>query len=289
MRKVIKITNNIQSNSVGYDNIITIYAKIKDCLFDDIVLDFSKTEWIDANLFALLGALLSSVKELNTITFINLSESLKKVMERSGFIPNNNSMNEKFKTAIQYRKFKISEEENFCFYLENELLSREELSFISLEFKKRIAQKLLEVFSNASQHGNSDFIYICGQCFLKKGKLSLTIVDLGTTVRKNVCSFLQKDINPEESIIWAVDEGNTTRPKSEGIPGGLGLKLLKDFIYLNEGKIQIVSDFGIWELNNKIVKTGLIKSCFYGTLVNIEFNIKNKNNYRWQNETVIEF
>ncbi len=287
--KIISIPKKIETNDIGYENIIAIYAEVKDCVFDDIVLDFTETEWIDANLFALLGAWLSSIKELNTISLKNISLSLKKIMIRSGFIQKDNLVDDKFKTAIQYRKFKVSEEKSFCDYLENELLSRKELSFMSLGFKRRVSQKLLEVFGNALQHGDSDFVYTCGQYFNKKGKLNFTIVNLGTTIQENVSSYLQEEINAKKSIVWAVDEGNTTRPKSSGIPGGLGLKLLKDFIYLNKGKIQIISDSGIWQLNNRIIKTGFMKACFSGTLVNIEFNIKDKHSYRLKNEPIIGF
>ena len=50
---------------------------------------------------------------------------------------------------------------------------------------------------------------------------------------------------PEEAIEWATRANNTT--KRGDVPGGLGLKLLCEFIDLNGGSLQIVSDGGLLE------------------------------------------
>ena len=42
---------------------------------------------------------------------------------------------------------------------------------------------------------------------------------------------------------WAFQRGTTTKPKEEG-PGGLGLDLLKEFVSLNQGKLEVYSNEG---------------------------------------------
>jgi hypothetical protein len=54
-------------------------------------------------------------------------------------------------------------------------------------------------------------------------------------------------MNSDQAIEWALQEGNTTRKGS--VPGGLGLKLIREFIAMNKGRIQIVSDRGYWEFS----------------------------------------
>jgi hypothetical protein len=46
----------------------------------------------------------------------------------------------------------------------------------------------------------------------------------------------------------ALEENNTTKPVEKNIPGGLGFKIICDFARLNNGKVQIVSSDGCWQL-----------------------------------------
>lgn len=64
---------------------------------------------------------------------------------------------------------------------------------------------------------------------------------------KNVNSLMGLSLTPVEAIKWAM-QGNTT--KKGPIPGGSGLKLIKEFIMGNKGKMQIASDCGYWEFSN---------------------------------------
>ena len=85
------------------------------------------------------------------------------------------------------------------------------------------------------------------------------------------------DLAPEEAILWATTGRNTT--KMGKIPGGLGLKLLCEFIDLNGGRIQIVSDAGYWLRETKRIFTARLNSPFPGTVVNVEINTADKQSY----------
>jgi hypothetical protein len=79
-------------------------------------------------------------------------------------------------------------------------------------------------------------------------------------------------------------EGQNTT-KTGPIPGGLGLKLLREFITLNKGCIQVVSDKGFWEQDsNGNVITKAFSYPFPGTVVNIEINTADKNTYALSSE-----
>ena len=90
------------------------------------------------------------------------------------------------------------------------------------------------------------------------------------------------DLAPEQAIVWATEERNTT--KRGQIPGGLGLKLLIEFIDLNGGRIQIVSDSGYWRRENRTTVPARLSQCFPGTVVSVEINTADKQSYALPSE-----
>jgi hypothetical protein len=73
-----------------------------------------------------------------------------------------------------------------------------------------------------------------------------------------------------DAIRWALTEGNTTKTGRQ--PGGLGHKLIKDFIQVNEGALQIVSRFGYYEFSTGGEVYQKLNHDFPGTCINIEIN-----------------
>jgi hypothetical protein len=84
------------------------------------------------------------------------------------------------------------------------------------------------------------------------------------------------------AIKWALIEGNTTKTGNQ--PGGLGLKLLKDFIRMNKGKLQIVSRFGYYEFSATGDNCIKLDHDFLGTCVNIEVNTQDTSSYYLKSE-----
>jgi hypothetical protein len=62
------------------------------------------------------------------------------------------------------------------------------------------------------------------------------------------------------------------------------LKLLREFISLNGGRIQIVSDSGYWALEEGEVITSELKYRFPGTVVSIEIDAADKRSYKLSSE-----
>ncbi|MBI4025963.1 MAG: hypothetical protein HY360_13335 [Verrucomicrobia bacterium] len=90
----------------------------------------------------------------------------------------------------------------------------------------------------------------------------------------------------DQAIVWATERTHTTRKGN--VPGGLGLKLLREFIRLNEGKIQIVSDVGYWQQNGSDSRTAILPHAFPGTVVNIEINTADNRSYRLASEVKLD-
>lgn len=85
-----------------------------------------------------------------------------------------------------------------------------------------------------------------------------------------------------DAIEWAMKSGNTTKTGSN--PGGLGLGLIFEFIEKNNGKIHIVSADGYYEFSNNLVIKEKLNFSFSGTMVNLRFNLNDKNYYFLQEE-----
>jgi anti-anti-sigma regulatory factor len=282
---VISIPKNVCTGLEGYSFLIDFYQRTQKTFFEEIVLDFAATTWFEANLLAVLGALLNRLEnELNTIRIINLNKKIETLFKRNQFLSHfgGYSLADFYHTTVRYTKFKATEERLFKVYLDNELLAKETMPKMSSRLRKKINESIFEIFNNAAIHGQCSHIFTCGQYFPVKARLDFTIVDLGVTIRKNVSDYLQNDYTGEEAIKWAVSENNTTRKGS--IPGGLGLKIIREFIELNKGKIQIISADGYWQQSqNKVTSRSFTKN-FPGAIVNLEFNIADQSLYQLSSE-----
>lgn len=83
-----------------------------------------------------------------------------------------------------------------------------------------------------------------------------------------------------------MQEGNTTKTGNQ--PGGLGLKLIKDFIHINRGIMQIVLQSGYYMYSAKGELFRDMKLDFPGTCINIEINAADTSSYCLQSELTSE-
>ena len=143
---------------------------------------------------------------------------------------------------------------------------------------KKFIESILEMFSNAVLHSRSELgIFSCGQYFPKRRRLDFSVTDLGIGIRRNVNEVTGQALSPDAAIKWATEGRNTT--KRGQIPGGLGLKLLREFIDLNGGCINIVSDAGYWRQEKGKTVTAILKRSFPGTVVSVEINTADNRSY----------
>ncbi|MDR1462706.1 MAG: ATP-binding protein, partial [Azoarcus sp.] len=148
---------------------------------------------------------------------------------------------------------------------------------------RRFKDSILEIFYNADTHSETGLgIFACGQYFPKKKKLDFSIADAGIGIRRKIFRALKLKMNSDKAIEWALKEGNTVRKGN--IPGGRGLKLLRDFVTLNDGRLQIVSDRGYWEMKGGQETLVRMDCSFPGTVVNIEINTADTKSYRLRSE-----
>lgn len=254
----------------------------RDLFLDALNLDFSTCSFFEANMTAPFYAVLSHVFDgLNEISIVNMQVGVEKILRKNQFLCmfGYSALQDFNQTTLPFKKFKLQAGDQFSDYLD-QYLKGKGLPQMSNALTKKFRQSLLEIFQNSAVHSDSSSgIFVCGQFFPTKQRFDISIADAGIGIRENVRRYLNdKKISSRDAIRWALTEGNTTR-QGGNQPGGLGLKLIKEFIRLNKGKIQIISRFGFYQYSNSGELLLKMDEDFPGTSVNIEINTGDTSSY----------
>ena len=277
---------DIHHNRSGFGELVHLWAQAHDCLLDDIDIDMGASTWFDADMCAAFGAILYRLgKSLNTVRLTNIRPGVENILSKNGFLSHygREKIPDRWGTTIPYRRFDAKDDRFFADYIENELIHRSEMPAMSSGLLKKFRESIFEIFSNAVLHSRSELgIFSCGQFFPARHRLDFSVADLGVGMRQNIKDNTGLDLSPEAAIVWATEGRNTT--KRGRVPGGLGLKLLIEFIDLNGGCIQIVSDTGYWRRENRETLTASLTYPFPGTVVTVEINTADTNSYKLTSE-----
>jgi hypothetical protein len=238
-----------------------------------VTFDFSHCRFIRPNAVAFIGGLVKVIEDRNGTARI-LWDSMKPNV-RSNLIENG------FRStfggqspgppghSVPYRHDLVLKRDDLVDYLKSKWLGRNWV-WVSDRLQDAIVGKLWEIYANAFDHGRSHVgIFSCGQHFPKRKELHLTVLDFGIGIPENVRSHLRKnDIAASQCMHWASLEGNTTKPKDMA-PGGVGLALLRDFVKINDGRLEIYSHDGYLRFEKDRELFQSLQHYFKGTLVHI--------------------
>lgn len=276
----------IRSNFDGFDNISNIFKRTKPMIFESIELDFSGCNFFEANMSAPLYTVIANLRDnLNDVSIINISNEINKILRKNKFMTvfKGSELMDINQTTLPFKIFKLNSGNQFNDYL-NKYMNGRGIPKMTVALNMHFLRNLFEVFQNATIHSKSESgVFVCGQFFPKKHRLDFTISDAGVGIRENVRRYNRDEkISSIDAIKWSLQEGNTT--KTGSLPGGLGLKFLKDFIKKNKGKLQIISRYGYYEFSAKDECFKKMKYDFPGTCINIEINTEDKCNYCLKSE-----
>ncbi len=188
--------------------------------------------------------------------------------------------------------------ENIVQHIKNEWLTDERVR-MSPSLKEDIVSRIFELYQNAFGHGilKSKIpleVISCGAYDDMAKTITLCIVDLGGGICQNVVDFasrnekLSMQISDNKSALeWALKRGNTTKTDSivDDMPRGVGLDLLKEFVHLNEGSLEIYTNdckASIDEQGKYQVES--LPFNFKGTMALITINCDTKVVYSYENE-----
>ncbi len=286
MEKQIKIPQSIKSTYEGYAKLLkefSVYVDASDDL-EKVTMDFRGNTWFEANLLPIVYAYAEYgyVKQNIISGYDNqLDCKLHEILERNNFARQCFGFQyqpRQKETVVPFKVFQANDTYGFGSYIDAELVRY--FPNMDKRVKRDLSIYVQELFGNAQIHGDCSSVYTCGQYYYKHHKMDFTIVNLGITIQENVENYLRdlhEDI-PYNCIEWAVEPEHSTKRTNSG---GIGLSLMRDFIYYNEGKYQILSGNEFWELNNKKTLNSKFSYRFPGTIVNIEIDQNDTNYYKY--------
>ncbi|MBK6961589.1 MAG: ATP-binding protein [Gammaproteobacteria bacterium] len=276
---------DIRSTQQGFSGLTVLADRLRNYRFDTVEIDFSVCSWFEANMSAPLGVVFAhAVDNLNTIKLVGLQPGVETILSKNSFLAGfgKPKREDTHGTTIPYRRFTATDDRYFAAYL-NQHLRGKDLPIMSNALSERFKNSILELFVNAAIHSESKLgVFACGQYFPQQHRLDFCVADAGIGFRRKIYKEIGLKMNSDKAIEWALQEGNTTRKGS--VPGGLGLKLINEFIALNKGRIQIVSDRGYWEFSPGGETLTRIGTPFPGTAINIEINTADTSSYRLRSE-----
>ncbi len=288
---IVYLNPRITSSFEGYSHLIDIYHQVRVAKAKRITISFKNTWWFEANLSAVLGAIVElMVNDGKKVKVADIKSNIKSVLKRNRFLCEFGEIEiiDTNDTIVSYKKFSPAADDAFLNYIKTELLDKRDFPKHSKRLGKKINESIFEMYENARTHGRCKQIHTCGQYYPGKTpkRLDITIVDMGKTIKTNVNEYLNKKLTGSETILWALKNGHTT--KTGNISGGLGLDIIFEFIKLNNGKIQIISSDGYWEFRRGEIQTMLFKNYFPGTIANIEFNLDDSSIYQLKEEISLD-
>lgn len=277
----------LKSGYMGFERIINLYEKIKRINSDD-KLTIDMPYWFDANMCAPFGAILSIINKKNVGITLDCPDQVMKILQKNKFLPNfgfnKPSIPDNYESTIEYIQFDVNDGNKFKKYVETHFGNDVHgLPKMSQGLLRKFRESLYEIFANSVFHSETNQIFACGQYFHSKNRLDFSIVDLGIGFHENINKNMNLHLSPKDAIVWAMVENQTTK-KGGTIPGGLGLKLIKEFIEKNNGKMQIVTYDGYWEFSNGRTTINTFSNKFPGTIVNIEINTADSSYYFLESE-----
>lgn len=178
--------------------------------------------------------------------------------------------------SIPFREDRVPTADPILDYLTDLWLGRGWVQ-VSPLLKDAIVGKVWEIYTNSFEHSGSKVgVYSCGQYFQSMNQLVLAVVDFGVGIPSKVRSYLKSDpraakLLSSSCLKWAFQSGNTTSHQT-GVARGLGLDLLKEFVQINHGSLEIYSNdaYAIVDRNGERFQD--MNSSFLGTAVLIKLN-----------------
>lgn len=250
MARIVIRVPTLNDKRLDFEQLFSLWSQTNG-YFEEVMFDFSECYFLRPNAVAFLGGLARLIESrMGTVNFdwSTLQNDVMTNLRRNGLVgvfggqASGGSGN-----SIPYREDGVLEKNGIMDYLTFYWLGRGWVH-VSPRLRDAIAGRMWEIYNNAFEHAGSHIgVFSCGQYFWRKNELILSVVDFGQGIAANVRNFLSIDpraaqLSSAACLQWAFQRGTTTRPN--GTPRGVGLDLLKEFIGVNHGKLEVYSNEG---------------------------------------------
>lgn len=276
---VLRLPSYLNDKDLDFMKLFDLQHQAEDSL-EDVDFDLSKCYFLRPNAVAFLGGIARMVESSGRkATFIwdsLRSSAVRANLSQNGFAGTfGHPITAWEGNSIPYREDRALDMNAIMDYLTYKWLGKGWIH-ISDRLRDAIAGRMWEIYNNAFEHSNSKIgVFSCGQHFKKKNELLLTVIDFGRGIPENVKTFFRKYVDAgtvsklsgAACLKWAFERGNSTI--SDIVARGLGLDLLKEFVRLNQGKLEVYSNDAYALINSEgdhFVNKGI---SFGGTIMHL--------------------
>jgi hypothetical protein len=184
------------------------------------------------------------------------------------------------KYAIPLKQFSKDEAIEFSEYTKRHLI-RKDMPRLTYSLQSKILEALDELFANSALHSQTKTpIAFAGRYSASRGRVSLALADGGRTIQGAIADALHQKMDAVDAIHWAMEPANTTRRGD--IPGGLGSRILREFVSRNRGRLIVVSHDGFWLQDGDIITKLRLGASFPGTCVILHIDASDTRSYEPQ-------
>lgn len=274
--KLVHATGDARAFS-AFGEIFLVASRLRPPVF---AVDCSDLQFCNGNLSAALNVVHNQLADFGTgLRFDNLRPGVRSILNDAGLF--GSTLQRPRPSVIPLSGFNAGESERFDLYIRSGLRNKG-LPQMSKQLSERFYLGIHELFTNFEIHSKSARgALACGQLYPRMGRLEVTIVDHGVGFPAEIMRRGHA-ATPQGAIDWAMTDANTTR--AGDVPGGLGLKVLRQFIAMNAGEITIASQGGFWREAGGRREMRPLTFPFPGTSVTIVVNTNDRQSYRLDNE-----
>lgn len=290
-QKIIYIPK-LNDEASDFQHLFTIWSQVNNCS-EDVCFDFSSCSFLRPNAVAFLGGLARLIESRKgRVVFDWRTLSDQAVMTnlcQNGFAGTFGHPSSKWDgNSIPYREDKTLDMNEIMDYLTYNWIGKRWVH-VSDRLRDAISERMWEIYDNAFEHSGTDIgVFSCGQHFPINNELVLSVVDFGQGIPAKIRNFLAsdpraQDLLAEDCLRWAFTKGKSTC--TGGVARGLGLDLLKEFIRLNQGKLEMYSNEGYAIIDKEGECYKRHNAFFEGTIVHITLRC-DENLYHFRDENI---
>jgi anti-anti-sigma regulatory factor len=261
----------INDSPDDYAVLFELCQQVRTSQETEVVFDFATCDFFRQSGVAFIGGLVRWARSQGKqVTLTNLNnEHVARNLRKNGFMEAFGLPAEALsRTAVPYREDRHKAAEDYLIYLNERWLHSERIH-LSQKLRQAILSTVIEAYINVFDHAYSSVgAFTCGQFYSKPKEIMLTLVDFGIGIPATVRRHLrQPSLGVQEALRWVFQEGNST--KAQRMARGNGLKILKSFVSLNQGRLEIYSEDGYARIDQTDEHYTTHAASFTGTVVQI--------------------
>ncbi len=271
------LQGEFRTSVLGFRRLMSFYHAMCSQRGKSVNLHFGRISFFDANMSAVLLAIIEELKINNKVRFNVDYEQIKsscEILVRNGFaaaLLSETKVNDERQSTVPIKLFGPTDADQFASYIENDFLAHRGLiGKLSAQVVDDIKGNYYEIFGNVECHAQTRRpVYTCGQYYPKKNEFKFTLVDVGIGFLKNISATHPKIRTSSEAVGWALS-GNNSNKKGK-TKGGTGLKSISKYCEVERGEFHIVSGDCYWVRNGTKIVESTLDEYFCGTTIHLIF------------------